>query len=104
MKFQMGPVNSSSTTTNAAVFEARTRNELGTLFSSARSESYQIFSTEERCVMVLTGERIRRMPPRNKSPAEVFRKRRPEVSTGGQAAKKRPCRFNAKAKPPSSLQ
>src|SRR5207244_9236861 len=106
IKYQIGPVSSTIKINNAIALETFTPSVLGILSSRSRFESYQIFSTDERWVKVLNGERTARAQKAsicNPDP-DMVRNRRPEVSTRSHSTTKRPSRFNAKANAPSSAQ
>src|SRR5436190_10077332 len=87
MKLQTGPVTRTVKTAKAMPLETRAAIELGILSSPWRLESYQTFSTDERWVRNLTGERIMRTPPPSNCSPEIFRKRRPDVMTGSHGTK-----------------
>jgi len=98
----IGAVTSTVRTNKAMPLESLKASVSGILPSFSRFESYQIFSTDERRVKVLTGERTARAKKGANFSKEL--KRRPEVRTGFQRTTTRPCRCKARAKKVSSAQ
>ena len=85
IKFQTGPVTSTIVISNAMPLEILAPRVLGILSSFSRFESYQIFSTDERWVNVLKGEKTARATKIGTSIPDKVRKRRPEVITRSQS-------------------
>src|SRR5258708_5265041 len=108
IKYQIGPVSSTSVINNTMPLDTRTPSESGMVSSPSRFESYQIFSTAARRVIILKGEKTMRATNTGNCSTDILRKivrkRRPEVRTGFQSTTNRPRRFNAKANAPSSAQ
>src|SRR5271156_3897076 len=92
---QSGPVSSTSSINNAMPLDALTPSVLGILSSFSRFESYQIFSTDERRVNIVKGERAIQTPLDSICSPDITRKRRPDVRTRSQITINRPSRFNA---------
>src|SRR5438046_567623 len=96
IKRKSGAVTSTIRINNAMALETRVASELGILSSSSRFESYQIFSTDERRVIILKGERAARAQKASNVSPDMVRRRRPEVSTHSHSTTNRPSRFNAR--------
>src|SRR5207245_8217173 len=60
IKYQIGPVSSTIVINNTMPLDTRTPSESGMVSSPSRFESYQIFSTDARRVIILKGEKTMR--------------------------------------------
>src|SRR6266404_6225122 len=104
MKYHIGPVSRTTRINKMMALDTMVAGKLGIDLPSSRLESYQIFSTADRCVNVFQGEKIARAMKAGNCNPDSVRRRRAEVRTGFQTTINRPCRFSARANAPSSAQ